>query len=99
MTRVWFLPSAVVDVRTAWAWYEEERAGLGDEFVAAVEAAVDRLLDSPLASPVVFRDARRFLPERFLYCLFYRVVGDGVVVIALLHAARDADVPEGRLPA
>ncbi len=97
MTSVWFLPSALDDVRTAYAWYEGERPGLGDEFLEAVQSALDRILGFPLASPVVHRDARRSLVERFPYCVYYRVAGDGLVVVALLHAARDPDVPESRI--
>jgi plasmid stabilization system protein ParE len=94
---VWFLPSALADVGTAYAWYEAESRGLGVEFVEAVQAALERILEFPLASPVAHRDARRHLLERFPYCLYYRVVGEGLVVVALLHAARDPDRTETRL--
>ena len=97
MTRVWFLPAAHVDVQTAFEWYEAERQGLGEEFVQAVQAALDRILEFPAASPVAHRDARRYLIERFPYCLYYREVGEGLVVVALLHAARDPELPPRRI--
>jgi hypothetical protein len=59
VTRVWFLPAALVDVETAFQWYEAERRGLGEEFVQAVQAAPDRILKFPAACPVAHRDARR----------------------------------------
>ena len=62
-----------------------------------MEAAIDRILEFSGASPVAHRDARRHLIERFPYCLYYRVEGDGVVVIALMHAARDPERRRGRL--
>ena len=97
MTRVWFLPAALVDVETAFEWYEAERQGLGAEFVQAVQAGLDRILEFPVACPVAHRDARRCLIERFPYCLYYREVGEGVVVVALLHAARDPETPRRRI--
>ena len=97
MTRAWFLPAALADVEAAFRWYEDERIGLGEEFVGAVEAAIDRILEFPCACPPAHRDARRYLVERFPYCLYYRLEGDGVVVIALMHAARDPERQRGRL--
>jgi plasmid stabilization system protein ParE len=97
VTRVWFLPAALVDVETAFEWYEAERQGLGEEFVRAVQAALDRILEFPAACPVAHRDARRYLIERFPYCLYYREVGEGLVVVALLHAARDPELPPRRI--
>lgn len=70
MTKVWFLPAARGDVETAFLWYEAERQGLGDEFVQAVEAAFDHILEFPASCPVAHRRARRYLIERFPYCLY-----------------------------
>jgi len=92
VNRVWFLPAALADVRVAVRWYGAEQRGLGDDFVSDVEKAIDQILAFPEAYPAVHRGVRRHLVERFPYCLYYRVEGNGVVVIALLHAARD---PEG----
>jgi plasmid stabilization system protein ParE len=46
---------------------------------------------------VVHRETRRYLIERFPYCLYFRLEGDGVIVIALLHASRDPEVHRDRL--
>lgn len=97
MTQVWFLPAALDDVAQAYDWYEVESQGLGDEFVQAVDTALAHTLEFPLANPVMHRDARRHLIERFPYCLYYRAVGDGLVVVALLHAARDPELRRQRL--
>ena len=97
VTRVWFLPAAHVDVQTAFEWYETERQGLGEEFVQAVQVALDHILEFPAACLVAHRGARRYLIERFPYCLYYREVGEGLVVVALLHAARDPESPRRRI--
>lgn len=87
--RLWILADAVAEIEAARVWYEVRRPGLGGEFLDAIESAVESLLAFPEACPVDYRDARRCLLERFPYCLYYRVESDGVVVVALLHAARD----------
>ena len=51
MTRSGFRPAASADVQAAYEWYEAQRPGLGNEFIAAVEAAVVSLLAFPEAYP------------------------------------------------
>ena len=97
MTRVWFLPAALSDVETAFLWCEAGRQGMGEAFVEAVDAALDLILEVPASCPVVHRRTRRYLVERFPYCLYYREVGEGLVVVALLHAARDPELTRKRV--
>jgi len=67
------------------------------DFVDAVDDAVMAILDFPEAHPVVHRDARRYLLDRFPYGVYYRIEGNGVVVVACLHAARDPKRTRRRL--
>jgi plasmid stabilization system protein ParE len=62
-----------------------------------VNDAIESILAFPDAYPFDYRDARRFLVERFPYGLFYRVEGDSIVVVACLHAARDPERRRRRL--
>lgn len=73
-------------VDAAYEWYENQRQGLGSAFRLAIDAAVELIAANPSASPVVRRSIRRVLLRRFPYALFYRVVGDEVVVEACIHA-------------
>ena len=73
----------------AYLWYENQRQGLGEEFLLAVQNAVDSILENPKMYPVVRRDARRALLNRFPYSLLYRLVHEQVVVVACFHAKRD----------
>ncbi len=76
LARIWLLADAFADIEAARQWYEAQRAGLGDEFVDAADAALESVLEIPTAYPVDYRDARRILVERFPYCLYYRAQGD-----------------------
>ena len=82
-------PAAAADLEGAFLWYEEQRPGLGDEFLAAVHATLDTIAESPHRFPVVHRDTRRALVRRFPYGVFYRFVDDTVFVVACFHASRD----------
>jgi plasmid stabilization system protein ParE len=78
-------PAAAADVEGAYRWYEEQRAGLGGEFLVAVQSGLELIAAHPLAAPVVHRDTRRLLLRRFPYGVFYRQVGDEIVVVGCLQ--------------
>jgi hypothetical protein len=67
-------PVAVAELKAAYKWYQGERAGLGEEFLQAVRASVDRAVAGPATYAVVHRDTRRVLVRRFPYGMFFRVV-------------------------
>lgn len=87
--RVIIRPNAEADLREAWLWYETQRAGLGDELLREVHAAIRRLETNPENRPFYYRDFRRLLTRRFPYKLFYRVDGERVLVFRILHAKRE----------
>jgi toxin ParE1/3/4 len=81
--------AAAADVEEAYDWYEAQREGLGDEFLAAVQAALESILNHPEAAPIVHRETRRVLLRRFPYGIHYRLIDEEVVVVACFHAKRN----------
>lgn len=83
-------PDALADLETAAAWYEEQQPGLGADFSRTVRQAINTLP----ANPVIYRvrerrrQVRWFFPPRFPYRIVYRVKGDLITIIVVLHAAR-----------
>ena len=88
MKRLVYRPEAAADVRAAFEWYEQQREGLGSEFLAELARAERTVQTNPLAFRIVRRDARRLMLRRFPYQLFYRVVTDVIVVVACFHGRR-----------
>ncbi len=82
-------PAAAADIDEAFLWYERQQAGLGEEFLAEVQAALEKVVARPARYPVVHRETRRVLVHRFPYGIFYRVYGERVVVVACMHGRRD----------
>ncbi len=82
-------PAAARDIRSAYAWYEGERDGLGEEFLIEVRATLGAVLDAPESYPVLHRETRRALVRRFPYGLFYRIVDGLVVVVSCVHTRRE----------
>jgi plasmid stabilization system protein ParE len=85
-------PRAENDIQTAFEWYESQRAGLGDQFLAAVRERLAAIRNFPEASPVVYRDIRRAVVSRFPYLIFYLVRPERITVLAVLHHARNPAV-------
>ena len=83
-------PAALSDIDGEAAWYEERQQGLGAAFAKTIRRAIDGLADNPLVYRLRSRHSRVrwFIPPRFPYRIVYRVDGDLVTVIAVIHAAR-----------
>lgn len=82
-------PAADLDVEAAFEWYQNERGGLGLEFLDELRAAYTRIVEGPLKYRDLRSGIRRALLRRFPYAVYYAVEGDVVVVLAVLHAHRD----------
>jgi len=76
--RVWFLDQAVHDLESARAWYERQREGLGNEYLGAVDDALERVTAFSRAHPFSHRGTRRILLHRFPYALYYRELAEWV---------------------
>ena len=60
MTRQFILrPRAERDIQSAYEWYESQRAGLGNEFLAALRERLEAVRGHPESSPVIYRGIRR----------------------------------------
>ena len=96
MTPLIFRAAAAADVEDAYRWYEGRHQGLGDQFLAAVQQALDSILRHPEGAPLIHRDTRRSLLRRFPYGIHYRVIAGEVVVVACFHAKRDPRMSRSR---
>jgi len=82
-------PPADLDVEAAFEWYENERPGLGLEFLDELRATYNRIADGPLKYQELRGGIRRALLKRFPYAVYFAIEGEVVVVVAVLHASRD----------
>jgi plasmid stabilization system protein ParE len=88
-TAVSVRPEARDDIEQAAAWYERQRAGLGEDFLNEVLDAFERIAEAPRTYAVLHRDTRRAVVHRFPFGVFYRIEEEAVVVFAVLHGSRD----------
>lgn len=64
-------PAANADVEAAFVWYENERPGLGLDFLDELRAAYGRIVDGPLKYRDLRSGIRRALLRRFPYAVYF----------------------------
>jgi len=74
--RVIILDEAEDELIAAQKWYETQRLGLGQEFRSAINEAMERLTNTPLAAAPMTNvpaaiGARRLLVKRFPYSIVF----------------------------
>ncbi len=82
-------PEAEADLDETRRWYEQQRQGLGDDFLLCFEEALDKVRRNPAIYPIVYKHLRRGLIRRFPYGIFYFVEADTIVVVGVFHGRRD----------
>ena len=87
--RVILSDEAERDLLEAARWYEEQRPGLGDEYIREVDAAIERLGTEAMMYAPVYHDARRIPVRRFPYMIYYVVEERFIRVISVFHGRRD----------
>ncbi len=90
-------PEAEEDVAEAKAWYNRKRAGLGDEFVLSVEAALDHIRRVPGGATEIAPGVLRVVVRRIPYGVFYQVDQDQIAVVAVYSRKRDPRGWQGRV--
>ncbi len=63
--------------------------GLGNEFLSEAESAFERIREFPEASPVVYRNLRCNVLQRFPFGIFYSIAEARIDIVAVIHASRD----------
>lgn len=72
-------------------YYNKQCPGLGYEFAAEVNYAVDRIKSFPYAWPLISSRSRRCIINRFPYGVLYQARQDFILVTAIMHLKRDPE--------
>lgn len=81
---------ALEELEAARIWYDEQRTGLGAEFVDAAIAAIGHVVQAPTAFPQVHHVIRRLLMRRFPYAIFYQLTSAEILILGVTHLRRDS---------
>ena len=84
-----FHPQALAEYEAAALYYAERDPAVAQRFVAAVEDALDRILESPTRWRVLDEDVRRCLARVFPYGVLYTIEPEFVLIVAVMHCSRE----------
>jgi toxin ParE1/3/4 len=93
MPRIRFTHSAETDLLELWVTIAEENLTAADEMLDAVQSTATLLGTQPemgKARPEL-GEGLRSLPTRTPYLIFYLPDDDGLLIVRVLHHARDID--------
>jgi len=91
-----FMPAAVDDLDTAFAYINERNLAAARSLEARLSETIDRLREFPEMGSILAADAFDFArPGTRLvvvepYLVFYRALPDAVVILRVLHASQDS---------
>ncbi|MDR4470747.1 MAG: hypothetical protein MRJ68_21020, partial [Nitrospira sp.] len=75
---------------------EDQRAGLGMQFLSELDEVFQRIESSPKQFPQLESEVHRALLHRFPYGVYFVEEPDEVVVLAVLHLHREPDMWKSR---
>jgi toxin ParE1/3/4 len=83
---------AETHISEAYNWYEQQRTGLGYEFVLSLESALRTIERNPFLFQAKYNKLRCILIPRFPYGIFYFIAENTVIVIAVFHLSRNPNL-------
>lgn len=88
MKTITFHEEAESEVIEAAQFYESKSDGLGAAFLDAIEKTIEDVLANPLTYPLISKEIRRKILNRFPYSFLYVIEDEVIRVIAVAHQKR-----------
>ena len=96
--KIRYSEEAASEIEATAHWYEENRPGLGSEFIMSLEAVLASIRRTPQLYAKTHRsDVRRALIKRFPYGLFFREKEGWIEVVSVFHLRRNPNSLKQRL--
>ncbi len=89
-------PRAEADISNAYSWYESELAGLGAQFLEALDDGFERIAESPLHYAEIAGGIRRKLLTKFPYAVFFLFEQGEVRVLSILQQSQSPNLWKSR---
>jgi len=77
------------EIDEAYAWYETQQKGLGEEFLTEVQLVLDRIDQNLELHVPIHQNVRHSRLKRFPYAVYYRIDPNRIAIIAVHHSNRD----------
>ncbi len=89
MYRLIIKPLAEQDIKDAAHWYNERNEGLGNDFLLALEAALNVIQRNPNQYQFIYKEVKRAFTTRFPYGIYFITHGNVIYVLGVVHTSRN----------
>ena len=77
------------DIAEAYSWYEQQKKGLGDEFLLALAECCSRIFNYPHVFQLKHKHFRQAGLKRFPYVVVYEIVKSKIIIYSVFHTSRN----------
>jgi toxin ParE1/3/4 len=88
---------AEADISEITDWYRDQRNGLEEVFLLRLRESLNELCNNPLQYQQRFRNVRVALLHKFPYQVFYKLFGEKILVLGVIHTSRNPKLIRKRL--
>ena len=85
------------DVAQATQWYDQQRFGLGQQFLDALNDKRSSIKRSPESYAIFDRSIRICMLRRFPYGIFFRCSSEEICFLGVLHLHRECDFAQSQM--
>jgi len=85
-------PKTELDLKDAFNWYEEQKLGLGNKLIDAIDNCISSISNNPESFPFVHNNIRRALIKKFPFGIFYVSEKSKIIILAFFHLSRNPKV-------
>ncbi len=97
MYRLSLLASAAMDVSEIMDQLDKQRDGLSDEFEYFLNVGLDLICSNPFLYREIAPGLRKARMYRFNYAIYFEVMNEEVLVLAVIHTASSEERIERKL--
>lgn len=80
------------EVSDAYQYYEAQKAELGNTFLAALDDALNLILENPKLHPIDFENIRKALLKKFPFTIYYEAIEDRIFIYSVFHQSRNPSI-------
>lgn len=84
-------PGAEEDIDGIFKWYEEQREGLGYEFILSTDQCINTIQSNPFFAFNVTDSVRRAVIPRFPYNVYYTIENETIFIHVIMHQFRNPE--------
>ena len=84
-----FHPDALEEYREAAIWYANREQEVAHQFIASIEDAIHRVVETPNGWRIIEEDVRRCLAHLFPYAILYTIEDNFILIVAVMHFSRE----------